>query len=534
MMISKIFQNINWKTLLYFSPILLVFSYFFYQSLFYNLHDFSNSYFSARMIREGVSHSQLFDIYEFNSYIWNLGYTDVLVDFYLNSPFTISLFYPLSFIENPYVAKAIFNLIGIVLFIWSLFVLIKKKFDGKYSILLILPILFFIPIRNQILFGQSYFLILSLVIFGFLFMENKKEGIGASLLSIAVLLKIFPVFYGVSLLFNKSWKAILIGGLSLIVFILFSIYISGFSIWEAYFTEIIPNAIQNNSTVDFRYNAQSFDVLLRTLFMEDSYYNPNALFNNERLYVLLKWLFKSVVIAFAIGVSFTQKNNLFKLLSIWIVALFLLQSRTATYAQILWVLPAICFWKQNTTTTKKIIFLLILLVVCNMPVYALKQLPIFFKFSRLWLTLLLAILFYGSFSVKFNYKWLFISILILTPFHLKVLEKNKSIISEYVLAEKEHFIIYDFYEKGGYLFIKALGRNGDEIVKTDISISSFQENVLDIKGNQILLDKKVILEDYSLKKKPVLVNETEVYYLTDHHSRRGAYTIKKVSIEKVH
>ena len=176
-MISKIFQNINWKTLLYFFPILLVFFYFFYQSLFYNLHDFSNSYFSARMIREGVSPTQLFDIYEFNSYIWNLGYTDVLVDFYLNSPFTISLFYSLSFIENPYVAKAIFNLIGIVLFIWSLFVLIQRKLDGRYSVLLVLPILFFIPIRNQILFGQSYFLIFSLVIFGFLFMENKKEGI---------------------------------------------------------------------------------------------------------------------------------------------------------------------------------------------------------------------------------------------------------------------------------------------------------------------------------------------------------------------
>ena len=110
--------------------------------------------------------------------------------------------------------------------------------------------------------------------------------------------------------------------------------------------EIIPNAIQNNSTVDFRYNAQSFDVLLRTLFIEDAYYNPNALFNNERLYVLIKWVFKSVIIAYAIGLSFKNKSNLFKLLSIWIVALFLLQSRTATYAQILWIVPAICFLNQ--------------------------------------------------------------------------------------------------------------------------------------------------------------------------------------------
>ena len=73
---NKILQNINWKTLLYFCPILIVLFYFFYQSLFFNLHDFSNSYFSARMIQEGISPTQLFDIYAFNSYIWKLGYLD--------------------------------------------------------------------------------------------------------------------------------------------------------------------------------------------------------------------------------------------------------------------------------------------------------------------------------------------------------------------------------------------------------------------------------------------------------------------------
>ena len=190
--------------------------------------------------------------------------------------------------------------------------------------------------------------------------------------------------------------------------------------------------------------------------------------------------------------------------------------------------------KSKYIENKKNTIFLILLVVCNMPMYELKDLPIFFKFSRLWLTLLLALLFYSSFSLKFNYKWLIVSIIILAPFHLKVFERNKTFNSEYVLAKKEHFIIYDFYEKEGYLFIKALGRNGDEIVKTDIQILSFQENGLEINDNQILMDKKVILEDYSLKKKPVLVNDKEVYYLTDHHSRRGAYTIKKVSIEKVY
>jgi hypothetical protein len=486
------------------------------------------------MIQEGISPTQLFDIYAFNSYIWKLGYTDVLVDFYINSPFTISLFYPLSFIENPYAAKAIFNLISIVLFCWSLYILILKKLEGGYSILLLLPILFFVPIRNQILFGQSYFLLFSLVIFGFLFIENKKERIGASLLSIAVLLKIVPVFYGISLLFYKSWKSIILGILSLFILVLFSIYISGFLLWESYFMEIIPNAIQNNSIVDFRYNAQSIDVFLKTLLIKDTYYNPNALFNNERLYLLLKWVIKSGIIAYAIGLSFKNKTNLFKLVSIWIVTLFLLQSRTATYAQVLWIIPIICLWNQKISTTKKTVFLFVLFIVCNMPVYRLEYLSIFLKFSRLWFTVLLAFLFYSSFSIKLKLKWLVGVFIFLTPIHFKVFENKKPIDSEYVLEKKEYFLVYDFFKKDGNLFIKTLDRNGEQIVNTNIPVSSFNSTILKIKGNQILLDDKVVLEDYSLKKKPVLVNNTTVYYLTDHHSRRGAYTIKKISIEKIH
>jgi hypothetical protein len=485
------------------------------------------------MIQEHVPYAHLFDIYEFNKYIWDLGYPDVLADFYLNSPFTTVAFYPLSLIKNPFVAKAIFNLTSIFLFIVSVYYLIQIKNSGNYYLLLVLPFLFLIPIRNQILFGQSYFLIFSMVVLGFLFIENKKEGIGTSLLSFSILLKIFPAFYGVSLLFYKSWKSILIGVIAGIVMILGAIAITGFQVWEVYFTELLPNVIQNNSTVDFRYNAQSFDVFSKTLFIEDAYYNPDAIFNSERLYVFFNWVYKSLIIAFVIGVSFKNKKHLLNLLAIWVVALFLLQSRTATYAQIFWIIPAICFLNQKTSTNKKILFFTILLIVCNIPVYKLESLPIIFKFSRLWLTVILAILFFSGFSARLNYKWFIAVFVVLLPFHLGAFKGNEKSVSEYVLKEKEYFLVYDFYERDGSLFIKTLGRNGDQTVNTQIPISSFNEEVSEIIGNQIILDEKVLIDDYSLKKKPVLINNNEVYYLTDHRSRRGAYTLKKINVESV-
>jgi hypothetical protein len=84
-MIKKYFFKQN--SALYFIPFVAILVYCLISSINFNLHDFSNSYFSARLISDNLNSDKLFDIYEFNNYIWNLGYDDVLVDFYLNSPF---------------------------------------------------------------------------------------------------------------------------------------------------------------------------------------------------------------------------------------------------------------------------------------------------------------------------------------------------------------------------------------------------------------------------------------------------------------
>lgn len=521
----------NFRVSLYFVPLLLMVLYFFIQSITHNLHDFSNSYFAAKLYQEGLPlEVYLFDIYEFNSYIWGLGYNDVLVDFYLNSPFTVIAFYPLSFIENAYLAKAIFNIISILLFVVSLFYLIKRKLNRNYFILLFLPIVFFIPIRNQILFGQSYFLIFSLIVIGYLFIESKRESIGATLLSVAILIKIFPIFYMLPVLLNSKIKTIFVGILVCSTLVIGSIYFTGYSIWETFLFDVLPNAIKNNSTVDFRYNSQSIEVFLKTVFIKDLYYNPTALFDNERLYLFLKWIIKSVIIGYALKLSFINKSNIFKMLSIWVVSLFLLQSRTATYAQILWLIPAVYFLKTNMKVSKKIIFFFILFLVCNLPIQKLESLPLIFMFSRLWLTILLAILFYSSFKTRLDFKWVLIVFIVLLPLHLKVFNSNYNTQSVYVLEKKESFLVYDFFEKEGFLFIKTLGKNGNQILNTKIAIISFDEDLCKIIEGQLVLNDSKLTDDNSLKKKPVLINNNEIYYLTDHRSRRGAFTLKKIKL----
>ena len=79
--------------LLYLLPTVFLCLYFLISSYAAPLHDFSNSYFSARLLHDDVApETVIFDIHAFNTYIWELGYTDLLVDFYVNSPFTLTAF----------------------------------------------------------------------------------------------------------------------------------------------------------------------------------------------------------------------------------------------------------------------------------------------------------------------------------------------------------------------------------------------------------------------------------------------------------
>jgi len=54
-----------------------------------------------------------------------------------------------------------------------------------------------------------------------------------------------------------------------------------------------------------------------------------------------------------------------------------------------------------------------------------------------------------------------------------------------------------------------------------------------IKDNQVFVDGQQVTHTNSLKKKAVLINNCDVYFLTDHRSRYGVFTLKKTNICKI-
>lgn len=517
--------------LLYVLPTMCLCLYFLMSSFSHSLHDFSNSYFSARLVHEQIPpETVIFDIYKFNSYIWDLGYTNELVDYYVNSPFTLAAFYPLAFIEDAYVAKTVFNSLSILCFLIALVLLASTYLKKNTWLLLFVPLLFYVPIRNNILFGQSYFMILFFVVFGFYLFEKQKFKLGAGFFSVAVLLKFFPAFYGLPLLFKTQWKAILWGVISGIVLCAIAIAITGVDLWTHYFFDVLPNTLLGKTATDYRFNYQSLDVFFKTLFVQDAYYNPEVLFANERIYIIANWTTKAFILGCAIFASIKKKTNLFLVLAIWVATLFLLQSRTATYAQILWLIPLVVIYKSEIQLKYKLIFTALLFLICNVPFHKMAQLPVLFQFSRLWLVLILVSLFYWMAIGKVNFRYVLYAAVLLFPLHIGAFYSTPKDPSHYVLDKKEHFMIYNISEKNRRLTYGALGKDGAAIYDTDIMVSSFDESAITIKEHQLFLGDKQLTFNTSLKKQPVLVNDCMVYFLTDHHSRRAAFTIKEINI----
>ena len=145
------------------------------------------------------------------------------------------------------------------------------------------------------------------------------------------------------------------------------------------------------------------------------------------------------------------------------------------------------------------------------------------------MSIIAAIIFFSAFNKQFNLKTILVVLVIMIPFNLKGLFSNKQDIAEYVLKEKKHFMVFDFKIDNGKLSYDVMGRNGKETFETEIEYTMYDVERCKVIDNQIFIDGKQVTHNAALKKKPVLINNCEVYYLSDYNSRRGAYTLRKIS-----
>jgi hypothetical protein len=502
-------------------PAALICCFFAITALHFEIHDFANYYFSGHFLARGTFTSSMYFPYEFNKAISNTGQSGIFASYAPNTPFLAVLFYPFSFLSAG-AAKMLFNALSIVCFLYSL-----KRLASFYKIdavfILMLPVLFFVPIKNGLLFGQVYFLLFFFLSESLLAYEKKQSWKTAIFLSLAILLKVFPIFLILIFLSKKQFRLLCQIGVAGCGLLLFSALFTGFDIWIFYLVRVLPKASNGEIATAFVSNYQSVFMFLKQLLVYDSNENKEALYYFPVLFSALAAAFKISLVA--IGFFISRKNaNTLLIFGYWIFAIILLSPYGSSYTLILLLFPFLAMVKSDISTAKKISSITVLFLANNLPLALFLNWPFPFSYPRLFLlfSLFVAMLWVSCENVN----WKIVGSISILPLLLAVfITKKQPDTSVTVLIGNTPILIHDYIVDRKGLTYYYWDENGE-----NSGFFHFKNSV----AKFITLKNSGIPEfaaDKSNKLEAVLVDGKTLFYLSDKDRGIGFYTLRKIKLD---
>lgn len=509
-----------------FLPLLLLCGFYIYKAIIFPVHDFSNYYFGGKFLSEGHFNSDIYFPYEFNKAISDSGYTDIFASYAPNTPF-LALFFSAFSTFSLAASKLIFNIISVALFVFSIFRIFKHyKIEAKYAILI--PVLFLVPIKNNLLFGQVYFLLFFLLAEGLLAYEKKYWKSMAIYWSLAILLKVFPLVIVAFLLFRKQWKPLSLLMISSFMLFGISLLFTGFNIWIFYLKEVLPKASNGEIATGFVDNYQSVFMFLKRLFIYQNTENPYPFFHADSWFFALVYTFKIGILVVGYFVSTKITNSIFAF-SYWILAMILLSPYGSTYTFVLLIFPFLTLLKSEVSNIKKIIFCSLLLLINNLPLSFFIENEFPFSYLRLFLLILVFVLFLIQLK---QMNWKTFSVFCLTPMILLLIHKKEDIQKSTIFFNEGPMLIYDYTiqstsETGLHLSADFWdGKKKMIIWATEIQKSE----PLKLKDNQVFYNNRQLTFDKSNKLKPMLIDDKFILYLSDYDRGIGFYMLRKIEL----
>ena len=523
----------RFKPFIYYISLILVLGYYIVRAITAPYSDFAGYYFGSEALLHG-DYTNVYDNYSFNVLIAQRGYKEIFASYMPFPPFTALVIAPLLLLKLMW-AKVAFNVISCLLLLFTLHRTVKF-FAFSNWLVVVLPVLFFIPLRNGIFFGQAYLLLLVLLLEGYMAYKKEQLGLSSFLWAVAILFKLFPGVILIFLLVKRQYKhAIYLCAASLVLMFL-SLWLNGFAVWKFYLTIILPWLNNGELNGTFTHMFQSFFMLLRNIFVYDELVNPSPFFNSPTVFAVLLALFKAFILGVCIRV--TWKKNTSDLLSfaLWITASSLISPNGSSYSLVLLIIPflAILHESAQMNERQKTIFIVsaavLLLLICSIPVQSLASWPVVLKFPRLYLLLIFWFLLMKQSSGAFDYRvTLLLFIALMVPEIIKLNSAGQSE-SNYLLLKDEHILLYDYGVKDHKLVYYYWDNSGSNEVTADYSLDSISAKDVSLQQNQIWYKGKQLTHTADWKKKPMLVNGTIIIFLGDKNRGVSFYTLRKIEL----
>ena len=515
---------------LWFIPLLLALAFGLRRSSSQPPSDFAGYYYGGRALIHG-QYADAYDMAKLNDRILADGYTDVLVSYAPFPPFSSLIFAPFFGWKMP-AAKLIFNLFSIAVFLISLARLTRFLSTPPYLVLA-LPVVFFIPLLNNLAFGQSYLLLFALLTEGYLAYRKDRIILSSLLWAAAILFKLTPAFLFIFLLLRRQYRSAAFLALACAALLLPSLWVNGFAAWKFYATTVVPRMNHGELNDSFTYVFQSAYMLLKKAFQFDQLLNPHPLLDNAWLFTGFMALFKAAILSIAAVLTLRDKDDFYPF-TVWIAACLLISPNGSSYSLVLLILPLLGLAHRITLQTSRnrtfsmdiLAAALLLAAASTLSVGRFGAFPLWAQFPRLYLLLLFFALLWWQQRRSWN-PALF-SVLSLLFFALDIRgnlpPKENSI---YALEKEEHLYICDYTTRDNRLVYYWRDDKGRHEQPAGIPISSLSNDSVTLKDNQIWYKGRQLTVTSDQKAKPSLVNGEYILYLSDEHRGFDFYTLRK-------
>ena len=522
----------NWVTLL----LLILYSLILLRD--FPVHDFTNLYFSGLFFAQGEFDEKTYDAYYFNRQIADLGYDHIFTGFYPNTPFAAIFFSAFTLLDLK-TAKYVFIILSLVLLIFSLHRLFNY-FNVPKPYLLLIPLLFFNAIKNNIVFGQAYILIFFFLAEGFLLFKKEKYFLSGLLWSLAILLKIFPVLILGYLIISRHWRSVFYITINCSVAVVVLMLISGFSFIEFYFNEVLLASLSGNLFNGFEPAAESSIMLLKNMFLYDQIANPDPWFDSVFAFHGTHILYKSLILACCTLVTLNQKAGPAIKFSIWLFAGLLFTPNLSSYAPIVLLIPVVALLGETKKIPVSYLFTfgITVFLFCNFPADRFDSMIL--QFSRLFLLLILFGFLLSKYGrVKQSGAILYLSIIWMMIITISALPslgaalKHHPIAEEYLLPDDKHLLITGYGERDGRLYYHYWSENGELPETTDITIENLDSSDVYIADNQIYYHGAQVTFGSERKRLPMVADQKWIIYLSDKDRSLGFYTLRKIAVNRI-
>lgn len=488
------------------------------------IQDFGNYYYGSKLLLEGKFSEEIYNsIYFFNSQIANYGEKTFFENYTPVTPFSALFYTPFCFFKSG-VAKNAFNIFSVCLLAISILRYVKHLKIKPNWLILLLPLIFYVPIHNCIFQGQSYLLITSLVIEAFLFSESGKNNLAAICLALTIGLKIYPAFFLLYFLFKKKYRMVLLTCIYLILLNILTLFFIDYHIVMHYYSNILPRLMNNEVIGPYHSVNQSFYSALLHIFSKDELFNPFPILDSP---ILIPIIESVIVAAIAVYIFYSPPKSNQVQIGITALGLVLINRYNPSYALVLLIPFAISLISDSKINLRAVIILLLLMLSVSLPISKLQSYPAIVQYARLILLSIGFVLSIGFFSLKFNWTYFILIFILLTSFRLMMFP-IKSI--RYYSIQNSKGILYNSKLQNDSLFLySTLGQN-EQIEMFPIKGALKKDSNLFVQQNQIVFHNQTMTKSNDKKLNPYLYNDSCIVFMSDQNQAISFYKLQIIKI----